>query len=144
MASDLHQQLVRFLLAEADRRYGVSASLYADLGPESGMPPPPQIAASRPDVLANCPRTPKLIVGEAKSRKDITPPHTRQQLNAYLEYLARNSGGELWMAVPWAGLDEAYYITRSCKRETGSRVPFVVFALAPDCSTCVRIIEERS
>lgn len=107
--SDLHQSLVRHLLGRIEGELGATASVFADLGASSGIPKPPIIANSRPDALARCTVSRRVIIAEAKTRRDIVQFHTESQLSAYFDFLANETCGELWLAVPWAGIDEMYF-----------------------------------
>lgn len=141
--SEHHQSLVRFLLARIDLELGVSASVFADLGAASGIPKPPVIASSRPDALARCTVSQRVILAEAKTRRDIVQFHTDSQLEAYFDFLARESRGELWLAVPWAGVDEMFFAAVKSRRLAAAhRVTFTLLGVDPTGSRCLRTVKD--
>ena len=140
--SDLHQSLVRFLLDRMERELGATASLSADLGPLFGLPQPPLLANARPDAMCRCTVSTRIVLGEAKTRRDIQKPHTERQLEAYFAYLCHQRRGELWLAVPWAGIDEMYFMAVQCRRAAeAAKVPFTLLGIGPEGSTYLRTIE---
>ena len=140
--SDLHQSLVRHLLQRIESELGATASVFADLGAASGIPKPPVIANSRPDAIARCTVSMRVIIAEAKTRRDIVQLHTESQLTAYFGYLAREASGELWLAVPWAGMDEMFFSAVRSRRIAGTlRVPFTLLGIGPTGNQCLRTIQ---
>jgi hypothetical protein len=140
--SDLHQSLVRYLLQHIESELGTTASVFADLGAASGIPKPPVIANSRPDALARCTVSRRVIIAEAKTRRDIIQFHTESQLTAYFAYLAMERIGELWLAVPWAGVDEMFFTAVRSRRLAGTpRVPFKLLGIDPTGAQCIRTVQ---
>ena len=140
--SDLHQSLVRHLLSRIEGELGTTASVFADLGAASGIPKPPIIANSRPDALVRCTVSRRVIIAEAKTRRDIVQFHTESQLAAYFDFLANETCGELWLAVPWAGIDEMYFTAVRSRRLAGTlRVPFTLLGIGPTGDRCLRTVK---
>lgn len=141
-ASDQHQLLVQFLLTHVGQELGATAALSADLGLAFGLPRPAPIGGTRPDAFARCLTRHRVVVAEAKTRWDVSRPHTELQLMAYFQFLAAEKQGELWLAVPWAGVDEMHAAAVRCRRLAGgSSVPFTVFGLNADVDKCIRTVK---
>ncbi len=86
---------------------------------------------ARPDVFGRRREPPGVIVGEAKTRWDIEVGHTQTQLVCYFDYLKEEVNGELWLAVPWAGLDAMYFYAGRCRRlSSAQHIPFQVTGVA--------------
>jgi hypothetical protein len=62
---------------------------------------PPNIGGHIPDVYARVDLLRQIIIGEAKTRKDLENDHTMSQLQAFLAYCRGNPRARLVLAVPW-------------------------------------------
>jgi hypothetical protein len=98
-----HMKLVRSLVAWVAGKYfdGDSGHILVD-SPEgllSGRPPP--LGGFVPDVYAEQLGPRSVVVGEAKTPRDLESRHTQAQLLAFLGYCAQLPGSVLVLAVPW-------------------------------------------
>lgn len=98
-----HINLVRSLVWWVAREYfeGDPSHILMD-SPEGllyGRPPP--LGGFVPDVYAEQFASRSVIVGEAKTPRDLESWHTRAQLLAFLGYCAQVPGSVLVLAVPW-------------------------------------------
>lgn len=59
---------------------------------------PPLIGDFRPDLYI---KTERMIIGEAKTSRDIETKHSREQYSQYLKHLNQYRGSLFIMAVPW-------------------------------------------
>jgi hypothetical protein len=83
-----------------------------------GSEKPPRIDGYSPDVYAcDVPITTK-IIGEAKTGEDITRPHSRDQIRAYLEHLRYQPKGFLVLAVPCFFAASARIVVENARRVT--------------------------
>jgi len=80
---------------------GQKGSLLVD-SPESILnAKPTEVAGFIPDVIGPGLPGGAVVVGEAKTTRDLENQHTRQQLEAYLRYCAARPGSIFVFAVPW-------------------------------------------
>lgn len=139
--SDLHRQLVAHLAEQIEQALGPVADVHADHRLALSWPVPPSLGDARPDVFARRRKPAAVIIGEAKTRRDIDHPHTEAQLACYFEYLKVESAGELWLAVPWTGLDSMYFLANRCRRLAGAAtVGFRVMGVAWERSLYCRTV----
>ena len=71
---------------------------------------PRRIGGFRPDVYAA--DTSIVIVGEAKTAKDLESPRTEHQLRAFLKYVEAHTSRHLVLAVPWTAVTTAKSVLR--------------------------------
>lgn len=100
---------------------------------------PPLIGNARPDIFGRHQDTKRPIIGEAKTMSDIVSPHTEQQLRSYFTYLQNDGAGKLFLAVPWAGLDQMYFIAKRIRRLVKAEdVQYTVFGWpVPNTDFCI-------
>ena len=80
---------------------------------------PPRIGGYAPDVFGiDAPLT-TMAIGEAKTSEDLTRPHSREQLAAYLEHLRYQPKGILVLAVPCFFAASARTVVETAKRSVG-------------------------
>ena len=100
--SETHARLVRMVIAFAERELGVLAEIAVRddaVRPMRGERPP-RIEGYTPDVHAVDVPTTRTLVGEAKTRIDLETDRSRQQISAFLRYLAQTPSGLFVLAVP--------------------------------------------
>lgn len=102
--SSVHADLVQKIITFAGRELGALATIVVR---EDAVRPvrgerPPRIGGFTPDVYATDVPTTRTLIGEAKTRTDLENEHSRQQISAFLEYLAHTEGGMFVLAVPLA------------------------------------------
>jgi hypothetical protein len=80
---------------------------------------PPRIGGYSPDVFGvDVPLT-MMAIGEAKTADDLTRPHSREQLAAYLDHLRYQPKGVLVLAVPCFFAASARTVVETAKRSIG-------------------------
>lgn len=96
---------------------------------------PPRIGGYSPDVFGvDVPLT-IMAIGEAKTADDLTRPHSREQLVAYLEHLRYQPRGVLVLAVPCFFAASARTVVETAKRSislTSEEIEVVVLELFED------------
>jgi len=124
-----HARLVEVLLDAAHGHFGSAEGVWtwADQ-PASGVHRVPfMIGEVRPDVYLRSATGDRVLLGEAKTARDIDNPHTHAQLKEYFEHLASERGALLWMAVPLQSAGEAFRVARSIRAaSSAAHVPFIV------------------
>jgi hypothetical protein len=80
---------------------------------------PPKIGGFVPDAFAEAAPRKLMIVGEAKTWRDLESRHTRDQLGAFLRWCQFNGGGVLVLAVPWPITRLAAALVRSLQQRHG-------------------------
>lgn len=110
--SRLHDQLVSVILEHVRRHY--RDFLIFDDRTAMSSHKPPRVGGFVPDVYAvNVPTT-RIVIGEAKTFRDLQTPHTDAQMRAFLDHLALSDQGTLIVAVPWMAVATARsLVTRS-------------------------------
>lgn len=107
MVSLAHEQLVQMILRWLDQKdLGADAQVFYDKTGALGTAKPATICGYVPDVFCYIPSTKHTIIGDGKTPRDLETRHTRDQLEAYAQYLAtRGASGELVIATrfEWAG-----------------------------------------
>lgn len=99
-----HAGLVRSIVRFAEREFGSlnNVAIREDsIRPMRGEKPP-RIGGYTPDVYATDVPTTRTLIGEAKTQEDLETQHSRGQIAAFLEFLARTPGGMFVLAVPLA------------------------------------------
>ena len=124
----VHSLLVLALVKQIEERLGPSdIVVWADTPVDGRYAATPTMGGLRPDVYARRKETGTVILGEAKSARDIDTPHTRSQLRKFFEDLSSEVDGLLWIAVPLSGAGSAMRIARSVRLDSRcERVPFIV------------------
>jgi hypothetical protein len=120
--SSQHLKLVKLILQYFDSRWTstngfVVLSDYSNrIGDDNK---PPKIGGYSPDVFGiDVPLT-TMAIGEAKTADDLTRPHSREQLAAYLEHLRYQPKGVLILAVPCFFAASARTVVETAKRSVG-------------------------
>jgi hypothetical protein len=126
--SDLHKRLVKAILGEVSLRIGPGGLLFVDGPHDDSDGCPPTLGQLRPDVFARGRINSEVIIGEAKTARDIDNDHTFAQLSVYFHYLANERRGELWLSVPYEAVGMGHRVCRQIRRTSAQHtVPFVVF-----------------
>lgn len=114
-ASKVHEVLVVHLVDEIQNSYGLEMDLF--LRTECSLleqyPIPPIIDNYRPDVFAEEVNGSLVIIGEAKTPKDLETARSLQQIISFINYLERTGNGVMLLAVPWHAVPTAKNILRS-------------------------------
>ena len=98
-----HRKLVASLVAWAAQTYldGDAGSILVDSSVSREGARPPSIHGYIPDVfIGSCGKC-DLLIGEAKTARDLENRHTRAQLTAFLRRCALEPKSTFVMAVPW-------------------------------------------
>ncbi|MCZ6803635.1 MAG: hypothetical protein O7D86_06835 [Proteobacteria bacterium] len=101
MESIEHENLVR-LLDNIVREYFDTERLFKfiDIRSNLGKKHPPSIEGFIPDLVYQDLVGNFMIIGEAKTEKDIKTSHTRKQVTAYLSQIFYQNEGVLFISVP--------------------------------------------
>ena len=91
----LHEYVVYTF--DQDRNFTILHELPGSIGCEK----PPMIEGFRPDLYASKGVLETVIIGEAKTMKDLETAHSREQYRAYARHLAACENATLILAVPW-------------------------------------------
>lgn len=100
---------------------GDSGLILADLPDRSAQQKPPSISSFVPDVYVSRPSNNQLIIGEAKTARDVASKHTGQQLRAFLRKCAGSEASIFVFAVPWDMVRLARSIVRALQTEVGAQ-----------------------
>lgn len=124
----VHRRLVQVLSMRIRLGRSQSWMLFVDGGSRLDTDGcPPSLERVRPDVYARENVTKHVIIGEAKTAKDLDNDHTLHQLVAYFQHLALQQSGELVMAVPFHLAGAAHRLCNLARRLSGApTVPFVI------------------
>jgi hypothetical protein len=136
--TDLHKRLVRSLASLVRQRRSGSWFLFVDAIDERCEGCPPIVGSSCPDLYARENPNNYLIIGEAKTARDLDNPHTEQQLGEYFTHLTAQASGELIVAVPLLCAGAAHRLCRVAKAKfNAENVPFEItgwmFGPKPTC-----------
>ena len=98
-----HLELVDRMIGYVEREYRPAYELviFHDKPSVIGGEKPPRIGGYQPDLYATDTPVSIIILGEAKTEDDLETEHSRNQLIAYLRFLAWQPRGVLVLAVPW-------------------------------------------
>ena len=101
--SSSHIRLVNHLVAWISDNYlnGDLGGLLMDLSSSPAPSRPPSIHGFVPDAYVKLAGGEEIIIGEAKTPRDLERAHTRDQLRAFLRECASSTNGLLVIAVPW-------------------------------------------
>ena len=95
--------------------------------PDSLNHPPITLEGFRPDIYYHYKNL--LIIGEAKTNKDVSRKHSRAQYESYIKECSAFSGEAfMFLAVPWLEEAEAHNILRSIKKKHPGPYTTKVFA----------------
>ena len=120
MAESLqHQRLVeRIVNAVAGALNGYDGALCLIDGAPHSDGIPHMIGGFRPDVYAT--DTSIVIVGEAKTARDLESPRTKRQLRAFLKYVEAHTSRHLVLAVHWTNVATAKSVLRNTAPNWGT------------------------
>ncbi|MCY4152859.1 MAG: hypothetical protein OXE94_11585 [Aestuariivita sp.] len=98
-----HARLVKAILSLLEKHFG---SLDDIMVRDDSLRPvraerPPKLPQYIPDVYATDVPTTQVIVGEAKTAKDLETARSHKQIASFLEYLAHTPNSLLILAVPF-------------------------------------------
>jgi len=98
-----HVRLVESLLLWVATTYfrGDTGHILVDSRLLGSFSTPPRINGFVPDIYAENTSDGSLIIGEAKTARDIENRHTRAQLTAFLNRCAEDVNSLFVLAVPW-------------------------------------------
>jgi len=101
--SEGHMRLVRELVLWVARDYfgGETGQLLVDTPGTNSFSKPPRLNGFVPDLYARDGKDKQLIIGEAKTARDLENNHTRDQLSAFLTGCMQCDDALLVLAVPW-------------------------------------------
>lgn len=115
--SACHASLVSALVQWIATTYlaGDTGGILTDSSTSNGKPP--AIGGFVPDAFVELAAQEIMIIGEAKSWRDLESRHTRDQLGAFLQWCRLNQRGVLVLAVPWPVTRLANTIVRALQRK---------------------------
>ena len=116
--SDEHRLLV-LQLSEALAARHPGIFIIVDVQAVPGDTVPPILGGHRPDLYARLPDCGALIIGEAKTPRDIDNEHTRSQIRAFIAHLEQNQDSQLVLATTGQGADSAKTLLRFMQMEDG-------------------------
>ena len=91
-----------------------------DLPSAIGCDKPPMIEGFRPDLYASHGALQSVIIGEAKTAKDLETVHSREQYRAYARHLSCCLDPTFILAVPWPLRVRARTLMRLAVEEAGA------------------------
>ena len=93
--------------------------------PESIEKPPVVVGGVRPDVLYK--HNGLLVIGEAKTEKDIDNPHSRKQYNCYFQECEHFHGiKHIVFCTTWSACPQLWNIVKRMKKDCGYKTHVVV------------------
>lgn len=123
MVSLAHEELVAMILSWIDKKdLGADAQIFCDQVGILGDTKPQKIGGYFPDVYCFIPSTNHIIIGDGKTPADLETRHTKDQLDAFANFLASSEGtGELVVATrfEWAGCARSILRSLEPVRERG-------------------------
>jgi hypothetical protein len=116
--SSQHLRFVATLVNYIEQRYKSLETMVvlSDLPSTVGGSRPPRIGGFAPDVYAADVPATITIIGEAKTKADLVTPHSRQQIEAFLDYLRYQKAGVFILAVPLFSSATARIVIETAKR----------------------------
>ena len=123
--SEMHARLVKAIIAHLARRLDVIDEIRVrddSIQPIRGERPP-RIGNFVPDVYATDVPTTKIVIGEAKTTKDLETEHSRQQIAAFLDHLTHTSNGLFILAVPTPWKARAKWVVNELGTPLGTTMP---------------------
>ncbi len=120
--SSVHTALVRSLCdwVSTQARSSAVAIMYSDLPENLVDDKPPSINGYFPDMYCVSRDGKPIYIGEAKTVRDLESKRSRDQLAAYLRFLALYESSSLVVAVPWHAVPTARSLVRAIQRVGGS------------------------
>lgn len=127
--SSTHQVLVERLVQWIQRNISNSDStvVLVDSPTTAAGSKPPAIGGYNPDVFCRTIGGEHVLIGEAKTARDIENKHSRDQFKAFLVCLKQGQSGTLVVAVPWHAVGQAMSLIRFLQRETDTMAVKTVF-----------------
>lgn len=124
-----HARLRKALASWAEDNYGREACASMLIDDPSTCPGnfPPNIEGYVPDMFLRTSTSQQLIIGEAKSPGDLETRHSREQLAAYLRYLALHPNSVFVIAVPWFVVNQAKSLIWSIQKRNNALNVNLVF-----------------
>jgi hypothetical protein len=126
--SALHRELVSRLRSAVQVRRSGSWFLFLDANDgiaSEGCPP--ILGSVCPDLYARENPGHHVVIGEAKTSRDLDNLHTEKQLYEYFLHLSNEPSGELLLAVPLMSVGAAHRLCRAARAQVGCEVvPFEV------------------
>lgn len=126
--STLHRELVNRLAAAVRLRRSGSWFLFVDSNDgnvSEGCPP--ILRSVCPDLYARENVGSHVVIGEAKTSRDLDNVHTEKQLYEYFLHLSDEPSGELLLSVPMMSAGAAHRLCRAARARVGcGGVPFEV------------------
>lgn len=93
---------------------------------------PPNIEGRIPDVFAQSGTLSRMIIGEAKTERDIETQRSRKQFADYLRFLGMQKQSLLVIAVPWHCVNQTRSLIRSIQGRTNTNhVEIIVLEKLP-------------
>lgn len=101
--SEEHSNLVLMLRSYIADRFcdGKTVRIFTDSTNSESSMRPPSIAGYVPDAYVVLKELGAVVIGEAKSLKDLENSHTEAQVTAFLRRCAMVQGSTFILAVPW-------------------------------------------
>lgn len=126
--SETHSRLVAATLrAVHEWADGATLDIWADHPATREHPAPFVIGQSQADLIAIRRDTRFTVIGEAKTQRDVDNAHTHRQLVEYYEFLLTQTGGLLWISVPFGIAGTALRVAKTLRREVKcERVELIV------------------
>jgi hypothetical protein len=127
--SNTHIRLVTALVSWIAAEYfcGQRGALLIDSPDSTVIAKPIEIGGFVPDVLGHGLPGGAIVIGEAKTARDVENQHTRRQLEAFLRYCAVIPGSLFVFAVPWHMTRYAQALLKQVGQASGcARVSTVV------------------
>lgn len=109
------------------QEYFGSLITLADIPSSIGASKPPIVGGFAPDVWAKNIENGSVIIGEAKTLRDIENRHSSEQFSAFLKFCNDNKPSLLVVAVPWMMVNCAKSHIEYLKRKTRTEGVQVVF-----------------
>ncbi len=100
---------------------GDAAAVLLDLPSKGPSGRPPAINGHIPDLYVDEKTSSLLVVGEAKTARDLESERSEKQISAFLEYCALHTNVLVVGAVPWDRSRLAQSLLRMLKRRLGER-----------------------
>ena len=132
--SDVHATLVRSLMRRIADEYlnGDIGSICHDSAGRRASSAPPKIEGFIPDVFVPSMSGLPVIVGEAKTVRDLDTMHSRGQITAFLAYCEGQLNSVFVLAVPWHAVPYGRSLIRQvCKKNGLVRTRFSVLEFLP-------------
>lgn len=101
--SNVHRELTKSLIdwIAFECLGGDNGAILSDTGNAIDGNMPPRIGAFVPDAYVPFASDHSIIIGEAKTAKDIDNRHSSNQVEAFIDYCEKYSDSLFVMAVPW-------------------------------------------